>query len=174
MRLPGRQYYRMRIQKRGMEVDDRQFTMRIEQCDRKLYRVAMSILRSEADAADAIQEAVFKAWLRRGTLRVEERFAAWLTRILVNECRNIQRKGDRRGEVERQIEPMNVPPPDPQLHLAVMSLRENLRLPLVLHHLEGYSLQEISEILDISQTTVKSRLHQARAALRRALEENHE
>ena len=42
-----------------------------------------------------------------------------------------------------------------------MSLPEKLRLPLVLHYLEGYSLKEISAILAIPQTTVKSRLHQA-------------
>ena len=50
-----------------------------------------------------------------------------------------------------------------------MSLPEKLRLPLVLHYLEGYPLKEISAILAIPQTTVKSRLHQGRAALKRAL-----
>ena len=79
-------------------MDDRQFTQRALDCQRKLYRVALSMLRCDADAADAIQEAVFKGWLHRGALRDGERFEAWLTRILVNECRNIQRRWKRRGE----------------------------------------------------------------------------
>ena len=50
-----------------------------------------------------------------------------------------------------------------------MTLPERLRLPVVLHYLEGYPLKEIAAILSIPQTTVKSRLHQGRAALKRAL-----
>ena len=79
-------------------MDDRQFMQQALDCQRKLYRVALSMLRCDADAADAIQEAVFKGWLHRGALRDGERFEAWLTRILVNECRNIQRRWKRRGE----------------------------------------------------------------------------
>ena len=56
-------------------MDDRQFTQRALDCQRKLYRVALSMLRCDADAADAIQEAVFKGWLHRGALRDGERFA---------------------------------------------------------------------------------------------------
>ena len=56
-------------------MDDRQFTQRALDCQRKLYRVALSMLRCDADAADAIQEAVFKGWLHRGALRDGERLA---------------------------------------------------------------------------------------------------
>ena len=152
-------------------MDDRQFMQQALDCQRKLYRVALSMLRCDADAADAIQEAVFKGWLHRGALRDGERFEAWLTRILVNECRNIQRRWKRRGEPldEARAASLEQPPPDPALYDALMSLPEKLRLPLVLHYLEGYPLKEISSILAIPQTTVKSRLHQGRAALKRVL-----
>lgn len=151
-------------------MDDRQFTQRALDCQRKLYRVALSMLRCDADAADAIQEAVFKGWLHRGALRDGERFEAWLTRILVNECHNIQRRWKRRGEpLDEGRAVLAEEPPDPELRDALMALPERLRLPLVLHYLEGYSLREISDILKIPQTTVKSRLHQGRGALRRAL-----
>ena len=151
-------------------MDDRQFLQRALECQRKLYRVALSMLRCDADAADAIQEAVFKGWIHRDTLRDGERFEAWLTRILVNECRNIQRRWKRRGEplYEERFALIEAPP-DPELREALMALPEKLRLPLVLHYLEGYSLREISDILKMPQTTVKSRLHQARGALRRTL-----
>ena len=138
-------------------------------CERRLYRIALSMLKSDADAADAIQEAVFKGWLHRAALRDGEKFDAWLTRILVNECRNVQRRWKRRAEPLDERAAACEPPPDQELHDALMALPERLRLPLVMHYLEGYPLREIASILGIAQTTVKARLHQARGALRRAL-----
>ena len=150
-----------------------QFAQRAFACERKLYRIALSMLNSDADAADAIQEAVFRGWLHRGALRDDAKFDAWLTRILVNECRNIQRRRKRRAEPldEARAAALEQPPPDPALYDALMSLPERLRLPLVLHYLEGYPLRDIASIIGVAQTTVKSRLHQARGALRRALSE---
>ncbi len=114
---------------------------------------------------------MFKGWLHRDALRDGERFEAWLTRILVNECRNIQRRWKRRGEPldEARAAALTQPSPNPALYDALMTLPERLRLPVVLHYLEGYPLKEIAAILSIPQTTVKSRLHQGRAALKRAL-----
>lgn len=153
-----------------------QFAQRAFACERKLYRIALSMLNSDADAADAIQEAVFRGWLHRGALRDDAKFDAWLTRILVNECRNIQRRRKRRAEPldEARAAALEQPPPDPALYDALMSLPERLRLPLVLHYLEGYPLRDIASIIGVTQTTVKSRLHQARGALRRALSEEGE
>ncbi len=153
-----------------------QFAQRAFACERKLYRIALSMLNSDADAADAIQEAVFRGWLHRGALRDDAKFDAWLTRILVNECRNIQRRRKRRAEPldEARAAALEQPPPDPALYDALMSLPERLRLPLVLHYLEGYPLRDIASIVGVAQTTVKSRLHQARGALRRALSEEGE
>lgn len=151
-------------------MDDKQYTERALGCERKMYRVAISMLRSDADAADAIQEAVFKGWMHRGKLRDGDRFDAWLMRILVNECRNIQRKWKRRPEpLTEFMAAEEVPIPDPGLRDALEELPERLRLPLMLHHLEGYPLREISSILKVPETTIKSRLHQARGALKRAL-----
>ena len=153
-----------------------QFAQQAFACERKLYRIALSMLNSDADAADAIQEAVFRGWLHRGALRDDAKFDAWLTRILVNECRNIQRRRKRRAEPldEARAAALEQPPPDPALYDALMSLPERLRLPLVLHYLEGYPLRDIASIIGVAQTTVKSRLHQARGALRRALSEEGE
>ena len=153
-----------------------QFAQRAFACERKLYRIALSMLNSDADAADAIQEAVFRGWLHRGALRDDAKFDAWLTRILVNECRNIQRRRKRRAEPldEARAAALEQPPPDPALYDALMSLPERLRLPLALHYLEGYPLRDIASIIGVAQTTVKSRLHQARGALRRALSEEGE
>lgn len=56
----------------------------VEQTDR-MYRIAWTLLRSDEDCRDAMQEAALKAWERRFTLREPRCFATWLTRILINE-----------------------------------------------------------------------------------------
>lgn len=150
-------------------MDDNMYMEKVLACERKLYRVAYSMLLNEFDAADAIQEAVMKGWVHRNALRESERFDAWLMRILVNECRNIQRRWKRRGEPLDEAIPAPENTVDPDLQEALFSLPGKFRAPLVLHHVEGYSLREIARILKIPETTVKSRLHQARAALKQAL-----
>lgn len=53
----------------------------------RMYRVAISMLHNEEDAADAIQETVLKCWQKIGQLKSEEYFGTWLTRILINQCK---------------------------------------------------------------------------------------
>ena len=55
----------------------------------RMYRVAISMLHNEEDAADAIQETVLKCWQKIGQLKSEEYFGTWLTRILINQCKDI-------------------------------------------------------------------------------------
>ena len=73
-------------------MSDQEYMARVRAMERKLYRIAHAILWSDADCADAIQEAVFRGWMKRGTLREERYFETWLIRILINECRNLLRR----------------------------------------------------------------------------------
>ena len=63
-----------------------------------LYKIAMGILRSDADARDAVQQALLKGWEKKENAR-EGMFRWYLTRILINECRNIQRSRQRSGHL---------------------------------------------------------------------------
>ena len=139
--------------------------------ERRLYRIAQAILWREADCLDAVQEAVFRGWMKKGSLREAGQLEVWLTRILVNECRDMLRR--------RKREPLalvtDIPESDSlceDLHLrqALRRLPEKYRLLLVLHHLEGYSVEEVSMMLGIPKKLVVSRLHQARRALRNLLD----
>ena len=145
-------------------MDEGTFSKLALACERKLYRVARTILRSDVDCQDALQEAVFRAWSRRNTLREPRYFDTWLIRILINECRNIQR----RGMQQAAIEP---PPPSDSGELlgALMALDEKYRLVTELHYIEGYQVAEIAAMIRVPQGTVKWRLSRARALLKEAL-----
>lgn len=134
-----------------------------------LYRISLAILRSHADAQDAVQQGLMKAWTARASVRPgSER--AWLTRIVINECRNIQRQRARMVPVDVLPEPPYTPP-DTALKEAIDALPERWRLPLLLKYMEGMSEKEAAGVLGISQTALKGRLHRARKALEKTLNE---
>ena len=146
-------------------MEEERFVSEVRAMERTLYRVARGYLRTWDECADAVQEALCKAWDKRK--RVDESyFQPWLTRIVINECHNIGRRKKRLIPV---AEPEREPAPEPalpELADALEALPEKLRLPLTLHYLEGFSVEEIARILRIPAGTVKSRLHQARSQLR--------
>lgn len=153
-------------------MNDQSYITRVRSMERKLYRIAHAILFSDADCADAIQEAVFKGWMKKGSLREEKYFETWMVRILINECRNLLRSGKNIPLPLNEAISADAQPElneDIHLRMAIRNLPEKYRMPLLLHHLEGYSLAEIARMLDIPQGMVKSRLHQGRSALRKIL-----
>ena len=150
------------------------FAARIEQKSGMLYRVASTILRSDEDCRDALQAAVLRAWKNRGKLRDEALFDTWITRIVINESHTLLRR-KRKYLLQSAVHyPHNARVPDPALRLLIDQMPGKLRLPLVLHYLEGYTYEEIAELLHIPRSTVRSRLSRARKALRLELEDEKE
>jgi len=134
-----------------------------------LYRLAQSILRHTADAQDAVQQAAVKAWQARDRIRSgNER--AYFTRIVINECRNIQRQRMRILTVADFPDEGYIPS-DRELTEAVAALPEHLRLPILLKYMEGYSEKEAAAALDITVPTLKARLFKARRQLEKELKE---
>ena len=152
-------------------MDDREYQRRVTECTPALYRAARSILFNEQDCADAVQEAVFQGWVKRGQLRDAARLKPWLTRIVINECRNLQRSSCKQlRALEASAAELRVPPPDASdLEAALSELPEKYRLPLVLHYAENYSTREIAEMLAIPEGRLRQRMHAARRKLERRL-----
>ena len=147
-------------------MDERLFTQKLLESEQMLYRIACALLRSETDRQDAMQETALKAWQNQGRLREEQYFRTWICRIMVNECHNLQRKNGRMVPTETMPDQ---PAPDngeQETRLMLESLPEKQRVPLVLHYLEGFSLEEIAQVQHISLSLVKYRMDQARKALR--------
>ena len=154
-------------------MNEKTFEERVRALEPKLYRTASAVLWNDADAADALQECILRAWRRLDSLREEERFDAWLTRILLNCCRDIQRQARRRPLPldEALREGSHEAVPDTGLREALRALPTQYRLPLLLHHLDGYSLEEISRMLRLPISTLKGRLYEARRRLKALLDE---
>ena len=156
-------------------MDKKEFADRIHAAQERLYRIAYGQLREEQDRRDAVQEAILKAWQGRERLRDTAYFETWLIRILINECHNIQRAGRRFVPAEKLPEPVytekNMEGSDADLRAAVLALPEKLRLPVMLHYIEGYTTEEAGRILHVPVGTVRSRLKKARELLKERLGE---
>ena len=135
-----------------------------------LYKIAMGMLRQEADARDAVQQALLKGWEKKEAAR-EGMFRWYLTRILLNECHNIQRQRMRVFPVETPPAVESENPDYTDLYAAIHALPEDLRLPVLVKYLQGASEKEGAMALGIPVTTFKNRLHRARKALRKMLDQ---
>ena len=125
-----------------------------------------------ADREDAVQSALEKAWRGRFLLRQEQYMETWLTRILINECYAIMRRSRRiipMAEVgENQPAQWEAQNADEMLCRALTALPDTLRLPIVLHYMEGMDIRTIARTLRIRESAVKSRLHRGREKLRQS------
>jgi RNA polymerase sigma-70 factor (ECF subfamily) len=137
-------------------------------------RTASAILGNEADARDAVQEAFVSAWVNLPRLRDVGRFDPWLSRIVINRCRDTLRRRNRSREVGLDsVTLTGVLEPDldlTDLNAAFERLNADQRHILVLHHLHQEPVASIAQRLAIPVGTAKWRLHAARRALEKALE----
>lgn len=147
----------------------KQYEDEVERIAPSLRRIAYSIVRNEHDAQDAVQQALLAVWARRECVEFA-RLKPYLTRAVMNACRDIQRARQKAIPMKEMPE-MSYQPPDGVLADAVERLPEELRLPLLLHYMEGYKLAEIAGALGQSLPQVTSRLFRARKRLKRMLEE---
>jgi RNA polymerase sigma-70 factor, ECF subfamily len=155
--------------------------------ERRVYAAALAILRNEADAEDAAQEAILKALQHIRQFRAEARFSTWLTQIAVNEA--LMRRRKQHSDVmepigERLEEDGTYTPRDfadwreipseslerkeirEVLAKALASLKAQYREVFVLRDVQHFSIEETAEALGISRASVKTRLLRARLMLR--------
>lgn len=159
----------------------------IKPYERRLYAAAFAVLRNEAEAEDAVQEAILKALTHIQQFRAEARFSTWLIQITVNEA--LMRRRRAHSEImepigERQEEDGSYTPRDfadwreipsealerkeirQRLASAVAALAEKYREVFVLRDMQHLSIEETADTLGISRASVKTRLLRARLMLR--------
>jgi RNA polymerase sigma-70 factor (ECF subfamily) len=147
--------------------------------NRTLYRTARAILRDDAEAEDAVQEAYLQAYRSLGTFRGESKLSTWLVRITANEALMRRRRNARAARTATDVEPDNLmsdeagPESDAQrgqmrrlLEARIDALPDPFRAVFVLRAVEELSVEETAVALGIPDATVRTRYFRARGLLR--------
>jgi RNA polymerase sigma-70 factor (ECF subfamily) len=143
--------------------------------NRTLYRTARAILRDDAEAEDAVQEAYLQAYRKLGTFRGESKLSTWLVRIAANEALMRRRRNPRPAEAVEQETASDAPGPQENaergearrlLETHIDALPDGYRAVFVLRAVEEFSVEETANALAIPEATVRSRYFRARGLLR--------
>jgi RNA polymerase sigma-70 factor (ECF subfamily) len=157
--------------------DEAAFEALIRAAYARLSATANHILRDSAAAEDATQDAIVRCWRDIRGLRDPDRFEPWLYRLLVNACRDANRRARRRPqqvfgpalEMQSGRDDVGRVAILDELDRAFDALQPDLRISLVLTHYLGYSAPEVASIVGVPVGTIYSRLHRATRAMRVAL-----
>ena len=155
-------------------MDRNEFAARTQAVRKQLYRTAFLYLGSEADALEAVDEAVYQALRNLKKLREPDFFETWLTRILLNECHRELRRRRRFHPGGDAALPDSAGPDEYDalpLREAVGRLPEDLRAVVILRYFGGYTQAEAARALDIPQGTLATRQRRALQLLRLELDE---
>lgn len=157
----------------GVQSAQEQFAALVTQHSLSMFRAARAVLDCDADAEDAVSEAVLLAWKNWGRLRSGDAARAWLLKITVNCAYGCRRKTARvvYTDTVEQLAGGSEDLPVSHLWEAVLHLPEDQRAVVTLYYYEDLPVKEIARILGVAQGTVKSRLGRARARLRQMLRE---
>lgn len=151
-------------------MDKKWFSGQVARSQTAMFRVARSILKTDEDAEDAVQEAILSAYAKLDSLRDAENFKPWILHILTNKCYDICRKSRPTvalSDVEETLQASGTDCTEKlTLWQSVQRLPENLRTVIVLFYYEDFSIRQICQTLHLSETTVKTRLFRGREKLR--------
>lgn len=138
-----------------------------------VFRLAFSWLKSPADADDVTQNVLLSLYRTDYQFESDEHVRSWLMKVTVNECRKVWRRPFRRHEnIDDYAETLAFENPSYRdLFEAIMQLDRDKRTVIVLYYIEGYSIKEIAEILNVPAATIGTRLARARAKLAQYLKE---
>lgn len=142
-----------------------------------MYNTALRILNNSFEAEDMMQESFLIAFTKLGTFKGEVTFGSWLKRIVINKCLTQLKKNNRFEEVKLEVQREELIEEDfkpnsmkPQVILnAINGLKNNYRVALNLHLIEGYDYEEISEIMGITYENSRTTISRAKSKLRTVL-----
>ncbi|MCX2679180.1 RNA polymerase sigma factor [Galbibacter sp. EGI 63066] len=150
-----------------------------------MYNTALRIVKDAYEAEDVMQESFLNAFTKLHSFKGEVMFGAWLKRIVINNSIQHYRKQQKNAEVELEdvmyrVEDKNDIDPDHELTnikaqkvLQTMKmLKDNYRMALTLHLIEGYDYEEIGNIMQISYANCRTTISRAKESLRKKLQTN--
>ena len=162
--------------KKAKQGDANEIGNLINQNLNSLYRVAYSILKNEDEIYDAISSTTVIVFEKISSLRQEEFFKTWITRILINECYKIYNQNKKIVYLEnnQHLDQMKHFDTYSEVNIKELlkKLNKDLKEIVVLYYIEDFSVKEIANIIEIPEGTVKSRLSRARKELEQILIKN--
>ena len=150
--------------------------MILQPLESKLFQTALGIVGNQHDAQDVWQSTVLKAWTSLPRLRHEQYFRTWVTRIMLNEAKQLLRHRARQpllpGELP-EVQLTNQPEIEQQLlvRACLSQLPDAQRETVLLRYWLDLSLEEIAKAMTIPLSTVKTRLYQGQRTLKTLIEE---
>ena len=147
--------------------------------EKRLYIIAMARLMNEADAKDAVQEALIKIYTRIKQLRNMDSVMAWATKILINECNNILKRQKKLEFSFDDFEMEKYLKDDEYIEIEndynFFELIEHLtmeeRTILTMYYSEDYTTKEISKILKVNENTIRTKIKRAKFKIKKKFEE---
>lgn len=161
-------------QKAQMEVYDRYYKV--------MYNTALRIVKDSAEAEDVMQDSFLSAFTKLDSFKGDATFGSWLKRIVVNNSITAYKKRQRLGEspLEDELYKLQEEPVQTECETdsfevtkvmqALERLKENYRISLTLHLIEGFDYKEMSKILDLSYANCRTTVSRAKESLRREFE----
>jgi len=143
-----------------------------------MYNSAYRILKDSFEAEDIMQEAFLTVFTKMDTYKGEVTFGAWLKRIVINKSLTQLKKNNRYNEVKMEVIPNDDVEEETidysglkakNVLACLQSLKENYRLVLTLHLIEGYDYEEIAQILDYTNENVRTTVSRAKKKLKQVL-----
>jgi len=167
------------LMERCIKGDRQAFEVLLVRYEKPVYNAAYRMLHSRDDARDVTQTVFLKVFERIDQFDPQRRFFSWIYRITLNESINWLKKSNRLDPIDDNLADDSGGPEkeaDNQqlsegMQAALMTISPDYRKVIVLKHVLGCSYQEIAEVLDIPEKTVKSRLYSARQLLKDKLTE---
>ncbi|PYQ50544.1 MAG: RNA polymerase [Acidobacteria bacterium] len=163
---------------RCLQGDVDAFGVLIERYQRPVFNTVLHMVGDAEDAREVCQQAFMKAFEHLASYDRERKFFSWIYRVAVNESINHLKARKPHETLDERLQHPRANPAErfeeleewTHLHEAIMNLEPNYRAVVILRHFVHFSYNEIAEILNLPEKTVKSRLFTARQQLREALE----
>ncbi len=158
--------------KRAMQKDTESFIRLMEEQKQSMLKIAYGFFSNEEDVADVMQQTVLNAFEHIGDLKKPAYFKTWLIRILINNCNQVysSRKRMVMNTAVADEAYLDCYPEDNAFLYLLSLLRKDDRAIFQLYYGEGYTTKEISKILTMKESTVRSRIHRGKEHLRKQLQ----
>jgi RNA polymerase sigma-70 factor (ECF subfamily) len=140
-----------------------------------LFRIAFSYLGNKHDCEDVLQEVFIKLCYHAPDFPDSESGKRWLIRVTINHCKNLLRSYWKRHKVDLEMaEEFTVEPEEREVLLEIIRLPIKYKTVIQLYYFVGYSISEISDMMNLSESAVKMRLKRGRELLKIEMENDDE